>query len=121
MFTLLTGSRMLSAAALEAQLRKFRGNQAAAGRALGASRSAVANFLTRHPRLRELTNDLREARVDEAEDQLSRAVARGEGWAVCLILRTIGRHRGYAEGAPAAPGPNLLAALAALAADHEED
>jgi hypothetical protein len=37
--------------------------------------------------------------VDAAEMKLSRAVDRGEAWAVALVLKTLGRDRGYVEKA----------------------
>lgn len=43
----------------------------------------------------------KEVLKDEAEVGLRGAVKRGEAWAICFVLKTIGRDRGYSERDPA--------------------
>ena len=103
----------LTVKTVEAQLRKFNGNQSACARAHGVSRQAVSYFLQKHPRLRALTAELRETRVDNAESGLDLAIANREAWAIALTLKTLGRDRGYVEKA-AQPEGGALAVLAAF-------
>ena len=79
------------------QLRKFRGNISAVARSLGVTRQAVAYRIERDDRLKREVIAAREARLDDAESSLDRAVLEGEGWAVCFFLKTQGRGRGYVE------------------------
>jgi hypothetical protein len=87
----------LRAQDVEAELLARGGNMASVGRALGVKRNTVFNFVSRRPALRRLVEDLRETRIDLAESALDKAVERGEGWAISLTLKTIGRSRGYYE------------------------
>jgi hypothetical protein len=85
----------LRAKDVEAQLLATNGNMAAVGRALGVRRNTVFGFVARRPELRKLVEQCRETRVDLAESALDRAVARDEPWAVSLVLKTLGKNRGY--------------------------
>ena len=78
-------------------LERCVGNLSAAARALGVARSSVAEYIARRPNLVALRLDLKEARIDNAESSLDLAVAKGEGWAVCFLLKTQGQDRGYIE------------------------
>jgi hypothetical protein len=88
---------ILSAKIVEAKLRELGGNMAAVARALGVTRGAVFIFVRDHPTLKRVMLDCREARIDVAESALDRAVLNGEGWAISLTLKTIGKDRGYIE------------------------
>jgi hypothetical protein len=87
----------LNVKAVEAKLLQLGGNLAAAGRHFGVKRQSMWEFVQRRPKLRQVVLDIREARVDEAESALDAAVQRGEGWAISLTLKTIGKGRGYIE------------------------
>lgn len=76
-----------------------RGNISAIARALGASRQTVYRRIAQSPQLQAAIESAREARIDDAESQLDAAVDRGEPWAVSLLLRTLGRDRGYGDRA----------------------
>jgi len=89
--------RTLTVAGVEEQLRNMSGNAAAVARAFGVSRQAVAKFIKSHPSLQTVAEDARETMLDGAESSLYRAVLNGEAWAVCFILKTIGKQRGYVE------------------------
>ena len=82
---------------VENKLRELRGNMAAVGRAFGVTRQAVADFVSRHEKLREVFVEARESMLDDAENSLYDAVLRGEAWAVCFYLKTQGKKRGYIE------------------------
>ena len=88
---------VLNPKAVEAKLREFNGNMAAVARTFGVTRQAVFRHVQKRPQLLAAVNDCREARVDVAESALDRAVDNGEGWAIALVLKTIGKGRGYVE------------------------
>jgi hypothetical protein len=98
----------LTAEAVEAQLKKLRGNLAAVARHFGCSRVSVWQFVQRRPTLRQVAHDERETMKDTAESALHKAVLKGEPWAVKFYLTTQAKDRGYttrtelagAEGAP---------------------
>jgi hypothetical protein len=87
----------LNAMAVEAKLRELDGNMAAVARVFGVTRGAVFLFVQRHPTLQRVMLDCRESRIDRAESALDQAVEDGEGWAISLTLKTIGKERGYFE------------------------
>jgi len=64
---------------------------------LGCCRKSLRNYVNRSQTLRRIVEEFRGKRVDVAEVALDKAVMAGEGWAVQLILRTIGKDRGYTE------------------------
>lgn len=78
-------------------LEKSRGLVARAARALKMTPRAIYYRLEQNPALAEALNDIREVRLDDAEFELSKAIDRGEAWAVCFYLKTIGRKRGFIE------------------------
>jgi hypothetical protein len=45
--------------------------------------------------LKAICNDCRGEIVDLAEQKLKKAVKRGDAWAITMVLRTLGRRRGY--------------------------
>jgi len=47
--------------------------------------------------LQEIIDTARGQLIDTAELALYQAVKRGEAWAVCFSLKTVGHHRGYIE------------------------
>jgi len=87
----------LTVAGVEEQLRILSGNVSAVGRAFGVSRQAVAKFIKSRPSLQAVAEDARETMLDSAESSLYRGVLAGEAWAVCFMLKTIGKQRGYVE------------------------
>lgn len=78
-------------------LRVARGNLSGAARALQCDRQTVYGYIADHPELEAVRAEGTELRLDLAENALDRAVAQGEAWAVCFLLKTIGRRRGYVE------------------------
>jgi hypothetical protein len=87
----------LEAVTVERHLREQRGNTAAVGRILGVTRQAVAQFCRNRPKLAAVLTECREALLDDVESALFKAALKGEPWAVCFLLKTQGRKRGYFE------------------------
>ncbi len=87
----------LTVATVDDQLNKAFGNISVVAKAFGVTRSAVYDFIKRHPTLKRTMEDAREKLVDDAESALHAAVLNKEGWAVCFTLKTIGKDRGYIE------------------------
>lgn len=80
-----------------AALGASRGNLCACARQFGVSRTAVSQFIDRHPELQVVLKDVREGLVDEAESALAEAVESRQPWAILFTLRTQGKPRGYVE------------------------
>lgn len=64
---------------------------------LGCSPRTIYLRLEKEPELQELLRDIRGRFLDLAETALHQAVVKGEGWAVCFTLKTLGKERGYSE------------------------
>jgi len=114
----------LQAGVVKDLLVKYQGNMAACARACGVERQTMFAFVQRRETLRTLVQQLRETRVDTAESGLDLAIANREPWAIALVLKTLGRDRGYVEKAAEPPGGAaavaLLAAFERLAAGAAE-
>ena len=78
-------------------LAEFGGNVSAVARKIGVARSTVYKYVTEQPALQRVMHDARETALDHAESSLLRAILNGEPWAVCFMLKTQGRQRGYVE------------------------
>ncbi|HJZ57162.1 MAG TPA: hypothetical protein VKE74_19485 [Gemmataceae bacterium] len=89
--------RRLSVPGLLDAIPRFRGNLAAVARSFGVTRTAVWKFVQRYPELQEVAHDARETRLDNAESSLDRAILAGEPWAIQMVLKTLGKDRGYVE------------------------
>lgn len=83
--------------AVEAKLKHASGNISLAAANLGVTRKAVYDFLEKHPKLKNVVTDEREAMVDAAENALHAAILEKQSWAVTLCLKTLGKRRGYVE------------------------
>lgn len=78
-------------------LTDSKGMVATAARALGVSRRSVYDAIQKHPKVAEAREEARDYAVDVGENELFKAVKNGEGWAVSLLLKTLGKSRGYVE------------------------
>jgi hypothetical protein len=78
-----------------------------AARNLKISRNALITRIANHKSLQEAVVQSREIMIDEGESALVTAVKDGQGWAVSLLLKTIGKHRGYIEKSELEVGGNL--------------
>lgn len=84
-------------AQIEEALRQTMGAITLAAERLGASYNTVRRYVDRSPNLQKLIEHYRERRVDKAELKLEQALTNGEPWAISLVLKTLGRNRGYVE------------------------
>ncbi len=74
-----------------------RGNMTAAARRLGIARWTIYRRAQTVKKVRQVVEEAREMTIDMAETQLSRMVNEGDFRAINLVLRTIGKTRGYTE------------------------
>ncbi len=88
---------ILDAELVAAALVQLKGNISAVARRFKVDRSSVQELIGKRPALQQVLRDAREGRLDDAEDSLDRAVLEAQGWAVCFILKTLGKSRGYVE------------------------
>lgn len=68
-----------------------------AGQLLGCSAETVRNYAKKYPTVDAALRAKRRELVDLAEMSLRRAIVNGEGWAVAMTLKTLGRDDGYVE------------------------
>lgn len=74
-----------------------RGNVSAVARSYRVSRKAIMDWIEEDPEAQRALKDARETALDDGEDALGKAVKKGEPWAVCFLLKTQGKERGYIE------------------------
>ncbi len=82
-----------------AAFEAYRGRITHASNALGCSSGVLHDRVNRSPKIREALTRIRYERVDRAENKLDDAIDHGEPWAISLVLKTIGKDRGYVERA----------------------
>ena len=68
-----------------------------AARNLGITRNALNLRIMKYPALKAACEEAREYFIDKGESALVRAVENNEAWAISLLLKTLGKHRGYVE------------------------
>ncbi len=68
-----------------------------AARMLGCCPNTVYNYAERHAKVKEAIHTKQGERLDMAEVALLKAVTKGEAWAVCFTLKTLGKKRGFIE------------------------
>ena len=78
-------------------LHESKGLVTVCARLLRCAPTTVENYLARFPACAEARRQEREAMLDVGELALLKAVQAGEGWAVCFLLKTQGKSRGYVE------------------------
>lgn len=78
-------------------IREAKGMISHAAVALGVTQQAVSARIARHPSLRQVLAESREAMKDVAEMRLFDRIDAGDAWAVCFYLKTQARDRGYVE------------------------
>jgi|YNPBryunderm2012_1023409.scaffolds.fasta_scaffold23630_2 hypothetical protein len=78
-------------------LRKARGLKSRAAKLLGCTTRLLDYYCQRYKTCRDACSEARNEILDMGEAKLWEQVAKGEGWAVCFLLKTIGRSRGYVE------------------------
>jgi len=94
----MANKQLNTAKQVEYALKETRGLLTLTAAILGCDPDTVRNYLRRYPTLRQTQEDQRARLVDAAELRLVEAVEKkGEPWAIALVLKTIGKGRGYAE------------------------
>lgn len=85
---------------LVAYLTVTQGNFMECAKRLGVSRTAIRKRVKKSLEISALVEDFREGQLDEAEAALFRAVKRGDIRAICFVLKTLGKDRGYGKIRP---------------------
>jgi hypothetical protein len=98
-------ARQFSPKTMIAALRSHHGLLSLAADALGCSRSTVYRYVEAYPEVAAVVAEERERLVDMAEDALHFHLQERAPWAIALVLRTLGRRRGYYEDKPATSSP----------------
>lgn len=74
-----------------------RGLIAAAARQIGCTEETIRKRARRSPAVRQAITDGRERLLDLSEERMVEAIKRDEPWAISLVLKTLGKNRGYVE------------------------
>jgi hypothetical protein len=80
-----------------------KGNISRAAERLAVTRWALQQYLHRTPKARAAFDDWRRKLVDEAETALWDCVQEKQPWAIALVLKTLGKFRGYIEAKDLTP------------------
>lgn len=86
-----------SQASVIAALQETKGTVYLAARRLGVSPVTVYSYVKRFKKVRQALKAARAEMLDVGELKLFQAVQNGEAWAVCFLLKTRGKKRGYVE------------------------
>lgn len=87
-------------------LRTHHGLITMAADALGCDRQTIYNYAQQYPAVAEVIAVAREKVVDLAEQGLIHHLQEESPWAISLVLRTLGRSRGYEEKPVASRSPD---------------
>jgi len=87
----------VSNAEMVAALQEAHGLVLVAATRLGCSTDTIYRRADRFASVRNALQSARDEIIDLAEAKLYQAVQAGEPWAIALVLRTLGRKRGYVE------------------------
>jgi hypothetical protein len=98
--------RKYAVATVVSTLRAHHGLLSLAADALGCSRSTVYRYVEAYPEVAAVVAEERERLVDMAEDALYSHVEEKAPWAIALVLKTLGRRRGYEDKAPMVSTPD---------------
>lgn len=93
----MAGKEQFTAGQMIEALRATKGMKGPAAKKLGCHRDTVDNYAKRYPTVQKVINEEREMMLDIGELSLARAAQNGEAWAVCFLLKTQGKNRGYVE------------------------
>jgi hypothetical protein len=78
-------------------LMKSKGLISVAARHLECDVNTVRRYIKQYASVQKAKDEAREGIKDLAEARLFQAIDRGEPWAVGMLLRTVGKDRGYVE------------------------
>jgi alanine-alpha-ketoisovalerate/valine-pyruvate aminotransferase len=90
------GQKFTNAQIVEA-VKSVNGMIYLAARKLGCTPQAIYKRMAKSSIIREAVDDSRGELVDISEQKLRAAVINGEPWAVAMVLKTLGKSRGYVE------------------------
>ena len=68
-----------------------------AARKIGCNPATIYNRMKSNAAIRDACDNARGELIDISEQKLRAAVMNGEPWAVALVLKTLGKSRGYVE------------------------
>jgi hypothetical protein len=80
-----------------AALRKTMGMVYLAAKHVGCDPDTIHLRARKHPEVAACIRSQRGELVDTAELALRNAILRGDAWAIALVLKTLGKDRGYVE------------------------
>lgn len=89
--------RRYTDAQIMAAISRARGLVYLAAQALGCDPATIHHRAQKNPKIREAIEIERGRILDFAEAKLLEAVNSGEAWAVCFLLKTQAKSRGYVE------------------------
>ena len=89
--------RLLTTREVNMALKISGGRTVQAAIALNITHIRLSTFISKRPKLKELMKTYRLAMVDHAEGNLSNALDNQDKWATVLVLKTLGKDRGYSE------------------------
>lgn len=78
-------------------LKKTKGLMFMAGELCGISGQTVSERVKKSPYLQQIVDEGREKRLDKAEFNLAEMTEEKELGAICFLLKTLGKSRGYVE------------------------
>ena len=78
-------------------LRDVNGMVYLAARKLGCAPNTIYNRMAKSDNIKAAVEDYRGELIDLSEQKLRQAVLNSEPWAVALVLKTLGKKRGYVE------------------------
>jgi hypothetical protein len=90
-------NRYLTAREVSVALRSANGSVTKAADALNVTPYRLSRFIASRPKFQEMQKGYRSALVDLAESHLMDAIQMGERWAVQMVLKTLGKSKGYTE------------------------
>lgn len=91
------GEPQISTERMIAAIRANKGGIYRAARAIGCSARTIYRRMKESEELVETVSEERNYQLDLSESALFDARDRGEGWAIALHLKTLGKDRGYTE------------------------
>jgi hypothetical protein len=94
---MIKGSTKVKIEAVVKALENQEGMVYLAAKDLGISAKSIYGYRDKYPEVATAIEENRGQHIDKAENELKKAIERGEGWAICFTLKTLGRSRGYVE------------------------
>jgi hypothetical protein len=100
-------------------IRKTRGLLYLTSNILAVSYKRISQIIDDDPELTAILKEERGKTLDRAEAKLMQAVDKGEQWAITMLLRTLGRERGYVERTETANVSNVRLEIVEEIVDHK--